>query len=213
MSHPRTVALASGEWKSTKRFAQLLDDHLAEKRAAGEHLEDPVDPYAGLEISGRAATKQFEAVREHLDPGEQVLAYVFGAYEVEILGKGSARNGIFLATNRRLLFFAKKLGGFDLEAFPYDKISSIEMGKGLMGHQISFFASGNKAKLKWINVGDVTAFVTIAKSKIGASSKASPETSADDPIAQLKQLAALRDAGVLSDEEFTAKKAELLSRI
>ncbi|QQA42121.1 SHOCT domain-containing protein [Pelagovum pacificum] len=35
----------------------------------------------------------------------------------------------------------------------------------------------------------------------------------DDPIAMLERLAKLRDAGILSAEEFDAKKAELLSRI
>ncbi|WP_260428310.1 SHOCT domain-containing protein [Micromonospora globispora] len=34
-----------------------------------------------------------------------------------------------------------------------------------------------------------------------------------DPIAQLRQLGELRDAGILTEEEFTAKKAEILSRL
>jgi len=33
---------------------------------------------------------------------------------------------------------------------------------------------------------------------------------APDPIEQLKQLAALRDQGILTDEEFTAQKTRLL---
>jgi hypothetical protein len=33
---------------------------------------------------------------------------------------------------------------------------------------------------------------------------------APDPIEQLKQLAALRDQGILTDEEFTAQKSKLL---
>jgi Short C-terminal domain len=34
----------------------------------------------------------------------------------------------------------------------------------------------------------------------------------NDPMAQLKQLGELRDAGVVSQEQFEAKKAELLAR-
>ncbi|KAB2977275.1 SHOCT domain-containing protein [Streptomyces sp. SS1-1] len=33
------------------------------------------------------------------------------------------------------------------------------------------------------------------------------------PVEQLRQLAELRDAGILSDEEFTTKKAEILARM
>lgn len=36
---------------------------------------------------------------------------------------------------------------------------------------------------------------------------------ADDVMGQLKKLGELRDAGILSDEEFAAKKAELLARL
>jgi hypothetical protein len=35
----------------------------------------------------------------------------------------------------------------------------------------------------------------------------------DDPIAQIKKLAELRDAGAITVEEFESKKAELLSRL
>jgi hypothetical protein len=39
---------------------------------------------------------------------------------------------------------------------------------------------------------------------------AAPE--APDPIEQLKELAALRDQGILTDEEFSAEKAKILGR-
>ena len=39
---------------------------------------------------------------------------------------------------------------------------------------------------------------------------AAPAASTDDVIAQLKQLGELRDAGVLTDEEFFAQKAKIL---
>jgi Short C-terminal domain len=38
-------------------------------------------------------------------------------------------------------------------------------------------------------------------------------TSRDDPIEQIKKLGELRDAGVLTDQEFESKKADLLSRL
>jgi len=39
------------------------------------------------------------------------------------------------------------------------------------------------------------------------------ETPTVDPIAQLKELGALRDAGILTEEEFAAKKTDILSRM
>ncbi len=94
--------------------------------------------------------KLTEKVKEHLDINENILTVVLGSYEIERFGQKTARKGIFLTTDDRLVFFAKKLIGYELEVFPYSNISSIEVGKGIMGHTISFFASGNKVKMKWI---------------------------------------------------------------
>ena len=40
-----------------------------------------------------------------------------------------------------------------------------------------------------------------------------PAAARGDPIEQIRKLAELRDAGILTDDEFAAKKAELLSRM
>ena len=43
-----------------------------------------------------------------------------------------------------------------------------------------------------------------------APAPAAPAAAAPDPIAQLKELAALKEQGVLTDEEFAVQKAKLL---
>ena len=152
---------------------------------------------------------------KHFDDGECALQTVFGAYETKIMGSDSVRNGIFIATDQRLLFYAKKLTGYDCEAFPYTNISSMEMGKSLMGHYINFFASGNSAKMKWISTGDVRAFVDTVKAQMASakSTKASSSEQPMDPVEQLERLGKLHATGVLTDAEFASKKAEILSRI
>jgi Short C-terminal domain len=42
------------------------------------------------------------------------------------------------------------------------------------------------------------------------SAQAPPAAPAADPVAQLKELAELRDSGVLTEEEFAAQKAKIL---
>jgi hypothetical protein len=41
---------------------------------------------------------------------------------------------------------------------------------------------------------------------------AAPAPAAPDPIEQLKELAALKDQGILTEEEFAAEKAKILGR-
>jgi|SRR5215203_7363129 len=95
--------------------------------------------------------KLLDQAKEHLDEGEEVLAVVKGTYETKKMGNDWTRAGILAATDHRVVFYAKKVGGYDFEVFPYNHISSIETGKGMMGHHITFFASGNQVHLKWID--------------------------------------------------------------
>ena len=47
--------------------------------------------------------------------------------------------------------------------------------------------------------------------KAEADAKAAAEVAANDPTERLKKLSQLKDAGLVTDEEFEAKKAEILS--
>lgn len=152
--------------------------------------------------------------KEHFHDEEQALQTVLGTYETKLMGEKFVRAGIFIATDQRLLFYAKKLTGFDLEAFPYANISSMEMSKNLMGYRIRFFASGNSVQMKWIE-RDVRDFVDTVKVQMAAvkSSNASSSEQPIDLVDQLERLGKLHASGVLSDEEFSAKKAEVLARL
>lgn len=146
----------------------------------------------------------------HLQPGEAAISSVMGAYECKVMGKDSVRNGVFLATDRRIFFFGKKMFGYDSESFPYSSISSMEIGKGMMGKTVSFFASSNKVKMKWINAGDFDGFMNVVQSNIGKKPEPIAQQQQPDAADQLQKLAALRDSGILTEDEFTAKKRQIL---
>lgn len=154
--------------------------------------------------------KLVEEAKNHLEPGEESLFSVMGAYESKIMGKDTVRNGVFVASQNRIIFYGKKTFGYDLEVFPYSNISSIEMGKGLMGHKISFFSSGNKVTMKWINLGDLNGFVKHVKENIGKKEVSTTERSSS-VADELKKFADLKEAGIITQEEFDVKKKELLN--
>jgi hypothetical protein len=83
---------------------------------------------------------------------------------------------------------------------------------------LKLFVSGNAAEIKDVypkerapEIGDYIRSRIHQKPATDASPAAS--SAANDPLAQLKQLGELRDAGILTPEEFESKKAELLSRM
>jgi Bacterial PH domain/Short C-terminal domain len=165
-------------------------------------------------VSVSKLDKLLGKAQEHLEEGEEVVAAVQGSYETKILGEDSVRTGIFAATNRRLVFYAKKMTGYDLEVFPYENISSIEMGKSMMGHHIKLFASGNEVRMKWIKDKDgVARFVNTVKDRMkgGAQPDSTRTAPAPDLADQIRRLGELRAEGLLSEEEFQAQKQKLLS--
>lgn len=150
--------------------------------------------------------KNLTHLREHLDSAEQVQAAVQGAYETKFMGEDSTKNGILAATGHRVVFFAKKMSGYDFESFPYKGIVSIEASKGFMGHSIAIYTAGSAAKMKYINKGDVSGFVSIIRERMGKDD--SPVGVADE----LSKLAALRDSGLLSLSEWERATALYLGK-
>ena len=157
--------------------------------------------------------KHLGLIKPHLKDGENIKFSVFRAYETKVMGNDSVRNGVFVATESRIVFFAKKLMGYDLEGFPFENISSIEQKKGLMGHTMTFYASGNKASMKWINKGDVPNFLNYVQSSIGKPKVENNNTGNSDIPSQIQKLSELKNQGILTEEEFNTKKTELLSKM
>ncbi|MEM6855489.1 MAG: PH domain-containing protein [Planctomycetota bacterium] len=156
-----------------------------------------------------------EQVRPHLDSDETIFAAVCGQYETSRLGSKGLKTGAMFVTDRRVVFFAKRLTGYDFENFPYENISSFELGKKFLGHYLSFFCSGNEVKLKWINEGDAKKFADVVRQSTGKPNAASQSTLPTEPDIpdQIRKLGQLLADGILSEEEFAAKKSELLSRM
>jgi hypothetical protein len=109
----------------------------------------------------KGAAKHLAALSNHLQEGETIISSIFGAYETKRMGNETVRNGVFAITQNRIIFFAKKMFGYDLESFKFDKISSIERSKNFMGHSITIYTSGNDVKIKWVNDGEFPQFMDV----------------------------------------------------
>lgn len=151
-----------------------------------------------------------EEIKKYIEKNEKILQIVFGRYTGKTFGKEVIREGIFVATNNRVIFYGKKFGGYDMEVFPYSTISSIEISKGFFtAYTITIYASGNKVMMKYITHGDAEKFVVEVREKIGKKDSA-PN---DDVYIQLEKLALLKQKKIITANEYEQKKTELLKRI
>ena len=144
---------------------------------------------------------------EHLEADETVVSAIDGTYETEIFGADSTRSGVLIATDQRLVFYAKKVTGYDLESFPYGSISSFEQSKNMMGGNVKFIATGNAVSMKWIKAENLREFTREVKSRMGAAkAPAAPAAAEPDIPDQIRKLGELHTAGILGDDEFESKE-------
>ena len=104
--------------------------------------------------------KLIEQVKTHLSIEEQAIISIKGITE-------DNKEVLFTVTNKNLVLYKKRLTGYDIEMFPYDKISSFNSGKSFMGNHLSFLAPGKKISLKWIKDTDFQNLVTETLKRIG----------------------------------------------
>ncbi len=121
--------------------------------------------------------------------------------------------GILVGTNSRVLFIDKGLlFGLKVEEFGLDKISSSQFETGMLFGKITIYASGNKAVIDNVPKTDAKSFAEWLSNKITNKDNTTPSQphTDNDVTVQLEKLASLKDKGILTEEEFTAKKKQLL---
>lgn len=157
------------------------------------------------------AGREIKRLTNYLWEGETVDQMTTGTY-----GKGT---GLVVLTDRRLLFVQDGIMSQTSEDFPIDKVSSVQWASGMVMGKVTIFASGNKSEITNVNKEDGKEIVDKIRHVLSAPREQTPPAPAAsphpaaDPIEQLKRLGELRDAGVLTPEEFDAKKADLLGRM
>jgi hypothetical protein len=110
-------------------------------------------------------------------------------------------------------------GAEDVEVIPTKSVSSVQVRRGAWYHDVTVYASGNTIVMSMDATdaeklrGLVMEQVLRGSSASSSASSAPPPPAGDAIIDQIKKLAELRDAGIISGEEFEAKKADLLSRL
>jgi len=173
-----------------------------------------------------------KAIADALEPGEEVLVKLSGAFKEALV-----------CTDRRVMivkmgFMTGNTFGNNVFQLPYEHISSVEVKFGLLSGYFEMSAGGmqNTPKSYWsqtkgnspqtspncvslnralgVSFKEAVKFIMARKTRQpAATASAVPAAAIDDPVAMIERLGGLRDRGLLTEEEFVAKKAEIMARI
>lgn len=122
---------------------------------------------------------------------------------------------IIICTNYRVLIMQKGfVYGNDIKQIALDKINTIDYHLSLMHAEIQIIdGAGKETKISAIPKNEVIELVkTIqeAMNNYAAKTKVTNEDASNDPADQLRKLKSLVDEGIISKEEFEAKKKQIL---
>lgn len=174
-------------------------------------LRDDIDAARQRMATKLGSGGEVKRIEGHLWPGERVVQMAGGTF-----GGGQ---GLLILTGKRLIFLRHGVVRQTFEDFPLGQIASVQWTSGLLVGALTIYAAGNKADITSMNKNDGRSLADTIRATIsGQTMPAGNESAATvgavaDPIVQLRELAELRDAGVLTPQEFDAKKAEILERM
>lgn len=226
----KLVAAQKERFAVAKEKTEAIKDQNAERKEA---FEDKREEYRDKKAERREKMDDLKQKRDDVkeqyrekkaDIGARAAERKAGAAGVDTAGSlfvgeshESGRNSVVtLYPDRLERVKAKKMGSLssaaqDVEVTPVRAISSVQAKKDGMVHtKVTVFASGNNIDFRF-NHGEAAQFKTVLTDLILRGSAPAPAASAPVDLAdQLGKLAALRDQGILTDDEFAAQKAKLL---
>ncbi|MBV4438584.1 PH domain-containing protein [Clostridium tyrobutyricum] len=123
-------------------------------------------------------------------------------------------------TNKRIIFLDKGMVfGLKQKEIPLEKINSIGQKRGLLLGKIEIWDGASKILIDSIDKDTLKPMIdAINSAREALKSEDRPQssnniTAQEDIPLQIKKLAELKDQGILTEEEFTKKKTELLSKM
>jgi len=213
------VAELKGE--DPEEYAKKLERE--KEKEAAEEEKQAADSYK------HTVKDRLDSLSDSIEDGEEVISVIFGAEDKKEDGKktdfwgGVFNEGILIATDRKVIY-ATRHTTTDLiraDEFIYASIKGVQKKK----------SSGGFITVKIISVDDqvyglrfkrgdeevlskaAQIFVSHVNKMIRGGGAPQVAPAGDDIPTQIKKLAELKDAGILSDEEFEDKKKELLAKI
>lgn len=151
---------------------------------------------------------------QNLAPGEELLCVRMGTFDdiAPFNKKPSYTSGAMVVTPIRVLRISNPFK--NVRSIPLEQISAVNqsVAGGGMFAKIEVVSPGDSLDIQCNpeNAATLVAAIESARAAVAAPPEPASES---DPLAQIEKLATLRDKGVLSEEEFIAKKAELLKKI
>jgi hypothetical protein len=181
-------------------------------RTAKEMYDAAKETGSGQGMTETWGVKHFEVVAKSLQADEEVLYTFIGLHNYISMSKHD-NNYAYAVTNKRIIMGQKKLVGENLQSVSLENINDVTLQKGMAIGTVTIDTIREK-----FNVGVTKSQAQVISDNIHElvfrakqiSSTPSPAPAAISGADELKKFKELLDAGILTQEEFDAKKKQIL---
>lgn len=167
-------------------------------------------------MNGKETPHYLHFTKSKLKPGETPLLFLEGWIgEIMGTGKNAQHNGCFILTDQRAVFSRKGAFGEVFQAMPLEKISSVETRSSMGYRVLTMHTSHDELRFKTFEPASLfeQTYNRLEELRHQQGSPTGAGQKSESPVDMIRKLAELRDAGILSEEEFSAKKQDLLSKL
>ena len=107
-------------------------------------------------------------VQRHLAPGERVVDVTMGARHELRRGKDRARVTGVVVTDRQVILFRRKVGGYDLSTLDLTRVIAVDLGVGMVTGELRLTsATGDVTRITSVPKDDVERVAAAIRQRLG----------------------------------------------
>ena len=165
-------------------------------------------------ITPRASRKLSDMIEAELQPTEQIEDLVFGqGLDGDDIGGPALAIAL---TDRRVIAVARGTVSRTCVSWNHEQITAIGTGKGLLKSSLDFTVPGDQFIGKGIAKADAQRFRRAVEQRLVASKNqpsGSSSPSSGDARNRLEELTSLREAGLITQDEYDSKRLEVVQTL
>lgn len=162
----------------------------------------------------KANRKRLDEIVGNLEAGESLRWFCVGQQLKKKNAQGENTIGVLAVTDRRLVYCGKLMFKSEVESFPLDRVNSVSQSSGMMLAGVTVTGGGFSFDLQRVNKKDATEAVQRIRAAVadyaGKSADKQQGPAVRSIADEIRELAKLRDDGLLTEDEFAIQKARLL---
>ena len=167
-------------------------------------LEQIKEQFKQAGVSDLFGTKKEVKVLPELLDDSEVVVYATSGF----VDKGTV---LIVVTEKRLIFVNRGLiYGTDFKEIPFDHINAVSYSKGIMFAKISITNGADTTVIDSVAKETAPIFVDKLKKAISEVNQTTSNGSFDNSINDLRNLKQLLDDGIITQDDFDAKKKQIL---